>query len=87
MPLWTPVYSSTGSIDSFNSIYGGSAPIPLDSFAGMPTDYESAKYKAANVTRKIKGYDIALGDVMSQLVKTLKVTSFAPGQEPWNKGQ
>jgi muramidase (phage lysozyme) len=90
MPLWTPVYSSNGSnasMDSFNSIYGGGAPIPLDSFAGMPTDYESAKYKAANITRKIKGYDIALGDVMSQLVKTLKVTSFAPGQEPWNKGQ
>ena len=85
MPLWTPVYSSTGSVDSFNSIYGGGAPIPLDSFAGMPTDYASAQTKALNVARKIKGYDIANGNFMNQLIQSVKTISFLPGQEPWNK--
>ena len=85
MPLWTPVYSSTTSMDSFNSIYGGGAPIPLDSFAGMPTDYASAQTKALNVARKIKGYDIANGNFMNQLLQSVKTISFVPGQEPWNK--
>lgn len=91
MPLWNPVYSGSVATDSYNSIYGSGAPIPLDQFAGMPVDAygqpdpEAAQIKALNIARKIKGYDIANGNFMNALIKSVKTVSFAPGQEPWNK--
>jgi len=35
---------------------------------------------------KLKGYEIANTEFMSKLIKDMNITSFAPGQEPWNEG-
>lgn len=87
MGNWRALYDPTNLRTVYESKFGGGLAGDINPFAGMPKDDNEAMAKLKNVMWKTKGYEIANEEFMSSLIKDMKLTSFGPGQEPWNRSQ
>ena len=87
MGNWRALYDPSNLKNAYETKFGGGLAGNINPFAGVPKTPEEAEAKLKNVMYKTKGYEIANAEFMSQLIKAMKLTSFAPGSEPWAKGK
>ena len=87
MGNWSALYDASNLKTIYESKFGTGLAGNINPFAGMPKTPDEALAKLKNNMWKIKGYEIANEGFMSRLIKEMKLTSYAPGQEPWNGGQ
>lgn len=87
MGNWRALYDPSNLRTTYEAKFGGGLAGDINPFAGMPKTPDEAMAKLKNKMWKIKGYEIANENFMSRLIKDMKITSYAPGQEPWNGGQ
>lgn len=87
MGNWRALYDPSNLKNTYEAKFGVGMAGDINPFAGMPKTEDQAMAKLKNNMWKLKGYEIANTEFMSKLIKDMKITSFAPGQEPWNEGQ
>jgi hypothetical protein len=86
MGNWRALYDPSNLKNTYEAKFGGGLAGDINPFAGMPKTEDEAMAKLKNNMWKLKGYEIANTEFMSKLIKDMNITSFAPGQEPWNEG-
>jgi succinate dehydrogenase/fumarate reductase flavoprotein subunit len=87
MGNWRALYDPSNLKNTYEAKFGGGMAGDINPFASMPKTEDEAMAKLKNNMWKLKGYEIANAEFMTKLIKDMNITSFAPGQEPWNKGQ
>lgn len=86
MGNWRALYDPSNLKTTYEAKFGSGMSGDISPFASMPKTEDQAMAKLKNNMWKLKGYEIANTEFMSKLIKDMNITSFAPGQEPWNEG-
>ena len=99
MPLWSPIFSSSSTSKNSeqyvtNNPYDKNMPSYMDILTTAGGDQDKLEAlmgeRASRIFDKAKGYDIGLNNlmtkIMTQMVRSGNPLDWAPGQEPWNRG-